>query len=262
MSEHDNERSLKRLNHLRTDVRPVRVGTLFDRYYRRLQLEYRNEYVFKNTLLHEQLLQKYKLSSTVVLDEFKIAASKADFILLNGEIRVFEVKTDLDNFDKLDKQIADYRRFASKIYLVVTERLADRVSQRLLQSSVGIIIYSDSGHLITKKVAEQDDSSLDHSVIFKVLRKAEYLELISKHFGRVPNVPNTRVFSECLTLARELPVITLQNDVRQILRRRNIRCPELLISKRTPTSLKHLCYRMNLTFSQYQDLFRILDTKQ
>ncbi|WP_350293202.1 sce7726 family protein [uncultured Croceitalea sp.] len=76
--------------------------------YKSLLKNYKNEYVYKNILTNKLLLKKYSLRKTIALNEFNIGKSIADFVLLNGEARVYEIKTELDNLEKLDKQVLDY----------------------------------------------------------------------------------------------------------------------------------------------------------
>jgi len=169
------------------------INSVLAGFYHQLESGYRNEYIFKNALLNQELLSKHCLSNTTVLNEFRIGTSIADFVLLNGEIRIFEIKTDLDNFEKLDKQIQDYRKFANRIYIVVSERNAELLTIDFRNSSIGIIGYTDENSLRTIKRARVDNSKLDHEVLFKTLRKPEYLGLIQKRFGAVPEAPNTRI---------------------------------------------------------------------
>ena len=68
----------------------------------------RNEYYYKNTLLNKLLLGIHSVNTTTALTEIPIAKSKADFVLINGKAVVYEIKTELDNFDRLENQINDY----------------------------------------------------------------------------------------------------------------------------------------------------------
>ena len=76
--------------------------------YNVLKDEYRNEYYYKNTLLNKLLLGVHSINTTTALTEIPIAKSKADFVLINGKAVVYEIKTELDNFDRLESQISDY----------------------------------------------------------------------------------------------------------------------------------------------------------
>ncbi len=229
-------------------------------FYTELDSKYRSEYLFKNALLNQELLSKHSLSTTTVLDEFRLAGSIADFVLLNGEIRAFEIKTDLDNLSKLDKQIQDYRKVANKIFLVVSEENARRLIPRYQDSPLGIIGYSTRTRLTTYKDAEDDRSGLEHTALFKTLRKGEYVDLVTRYTGQFPQVPNTLLFRECLSIAKCMSTSELQAEVREILKRRSLNCPELLTSNRTPTTLRHLCYTLNLTESEYDRLHQFLRT--
>ena len=83
--------------------------------YEHLDENYRNEYFYKNTLLNKLLLGKHSLRTTTALTEVPIAHSKADFVLVNGKAVVYEIKTELDNFDRLNTQIADYYKAFSYV---------------------------------------------------------------------------------------------------------------------------------------------------
>ena len=72
---------------------------LLSEIYKELQSNYRNEYFYKNTLLNKLLLGIHSINTTTALTEIPIAKSKADFILINGKAVVYEIKTELDNFD-------------------------------------------------------------------------------------------------------------------------------------------------------------------
>lgn len=239
--------------------RKLSVRTLFERYYRRMETHYRSEYVFKNALLNQKLLAKHSLSTTSVLNEFRIGTSVADFVLLNGEIRVFEIKTDFDTFDKLDKQLGEYRKVANRVYLVVGERGVEKALSRYRKSSVGIIRYTDDNILETVQSARSDSSLFNAETLFKTLRKPEYSALIQSRFGYVPAVPNTQTFQRCLQLAQLLDPQELQDSVRRILKKRTIKSPELLQSGKTPVALKHICYSLDLSRTEYLRLFDFLD---
>ena len=81
---------------------------LISQIYNVLREGYRNEYYYKNTLLNKLLLGIHSVNTTTALTEIPIAKSKADFVLINGKAVVYEIKTELDNFDRLENQINDY----------------------------------------------------------------------------------------------------------------------------------------------------------
>ena len=74
--------------------------------YQYLKKEYQNEYYYKNTLLNKLLLGVHSPHTTTALTRrSRSGNSKADFILINGKAVVYEIKTALDNFDRLDGRI-------------------------------------------------------------------------------------------------------------------------------------------------------------
>ena len=52
--------------------------------------------------------------------QVRIGHSIADFVMINGEGRVYEIKSDLDNFDRLYDQLRDYYRAFSKVSVLVS----------------------------------------------------------------------------------------------------------------------------------------------
>jgi hypothetical protein len=227
--------------------------------YRALLFSYRTEYFYKNTLLTEELLKKYKLTSTVVLNEFKIGKSKADFVLLNGECRIYEIKSDLDGLHKLSKQISDYKKFSDKVYIVTCEKFIDRITTDYQDSSVGIILFSEQNKLVEVKAATSDASSLNHDAIFKTLRKNEYIELVENCFGFRPDVPNTKIFSVCNQLVHKIEIGQFQRLAVEKLKQRTLQCSKLLKSTSTPKELKYLCYVNDLSESEYNRLYKFLN---
>ena len=229
--------------------------------YERLEANYRNEYIYKNALLNQKLLDEHSLDDTIVLDEFRVGSSIADFVLLNGEVRIFEIKTELDGFEKLTKQIEDYQKFADKVFVVVSHKCSTKILDTYENSPLGIIAYTDDGKLKTIKEAISFTDNFNHTTIFKTLRKSEYLAIVKKHFGFIPEVPNTIMFKECLSLISNIEVKQFQRLAFNKLKQRNLRCSELLRSEKTPKELKHICYTLNLSDDEYKNLFNYLNTK-
>lgn len=229
--------------------------------YSELKDKYRNEYLYKNALLNELLLKKYRLTTTTVLNEFTIGSSIADFILLNGEARIYEIKTDLDSLDKLDKQLNDYIQFANKVYVVTSSKHVNKLLTKYDNTTIGIIEFTDRNTFKEHRAAANNARYFSHTTIFKTLRKDEYLDVVKTEFGFVPDVPNTLIFRECLEMIKTLDVSYFQVLAFNKLKKRNIKCPELLVDEKTPYELKHICYTLNLNEDEYADFYNFLNTK-
>lgn len=224
-----------------------------------LQSEYRSEYFYKNNLLNRFLLKQYSLSTTSVFNEFKIGSSIADFVLLNGTARVFEIKTDLDGLEKLEKQLNDYKQFADLVYIVTSSKYIDKLLLDYSNSTIGIIEFTQRNTFKEHKKAESNSSFFNHLTLFKSLRKAEYLDIVKSHFGYIPEVPNTKIFRACFELISSIDVIEFQILTFNKLKKRKIKCPDLLESEKTPFELKQICYTLDFSEQEYNSLYTFLN---
>lgn len=229
---------------------PASLSQALKRVYSVLERDYRNEYVFKNEILQE-LLRNYSLRETRLLSEVRTGSSVADFLFLNGETRVFEIKTDLDGLEKLDKQIDDYRCVAEKIYIVSGERSLDRIRAKYGETKIGILTCGVKNRITVIKEAESDSTHLSHERLFKLMRQSEYLSILSKRLGYKPTAPNTKLFRESLEAAKAIDSQEFQNLVREALKARALRCPQKLLAASTPKSLKYVCHALDLSLGDY-----------
>ena len=90
--------------------------------YTKMKTDYRNEYYYKNTLLNKLLIGKHSVNTTSALTEVNINKSKADFVLINGKAVVYEIKTELDNLDRLECQIMDYYKAFNHVAVLTYEK--------------------------------------------------------------------------------------------------------------------------------------------
>ena len=88
-------------------------GQIISEIYHCLSREHRNEYYYMNTLLNRLLCgNKHNVNTTTALSQVRIDQHIADFVLINGEGLVYEIKSDLDNYDRLFDQLNDYKAFS------------------------------------------------------------------------------------------------------------------------------------------------------
>jgi len=232
---------------------------LLDNVYNELLESYRSEYVYKNALINKKLIKKYSLKNTIALNEFKIGNSIADFVLLNGKARVFEIKTELDGLDKLEKQISDYYSFATEVYIVTSSKHIEKLIELYKETKVGIIELTQKNSFKEIKPALSNIDLLDHSSIFKSLRKNEYINVLKANSFQIPKVPNTLIFKECLNLSKDIHIEDFQKSAIKVLKKRNIKNPDLLKDNRIPNYLKHICYSLNLSKPEYEELNSFLN---
>ncbi len=198
----------------------ITLGKFFEYIFNLLKKHYRNEYIYKNSIVENILIKKHDLETTQMITEFRVGKSKADIVLLNGTSAVYEIKTEYDTLNRLDDQISSYETAFDLIYVVVPESYLGEMHSKL-PDKVGIILYSDQHFLTEIRNAKNNIENIKHEVLFKSLRKPEYLKIIKDNFGFIPDVPNTRIFDECQTLFHQIPITKLQFDFISILKLRN-----------------------------------------
>lgn len=229
--------------------------------YQKMLSEYRNEYIYKNTITNEILIKEYKLKDTILLNEFRIGKSIADLILINGDTKLYEIKTDLDNLNRLDGQLNEYKKAIDYIYIVTNKKYVGTLSDFYSESNYGLIEFEENGNLVIHKKAILDESGFDHVTLFKLLRKNEYLNIIQNYFGYLPEVPNTKIFTTCLNLVTKIEICYFKKLVFKEIKGRTIQFPNFILDPRTPFELKFACYCLDLTPTQYHNLFTVLENK-
>ena len=123
-----------------TKERKITYGEAINKIYEQMEREHRNEYYFKNTILNKLLVEKHELLHTTAFTELPIAESKADMVLINGRGIVYEIKTDLDDFTRLESQIRDYYKAFSYVNVVVSQKQYEKVKSILKDKTVGIYV--------------------------------------------------------------------------------------------------------------------------
>ncbi len=64
---------------------------------------YESEQILKYLLAREIINKKY-----VAAFEVKVKSSRTDFLVINGDTKAYEIKSKLDNLNRLEKQVSDY----------------------------------------------------------------------------------------------------------------------------------------------------------
>ena len=227
---------------------------LISEIYCELKKNYRNEYFYKNTLLNKLLLGVHSVNTTTALTEMAIAKSKADFVLINGKAVVYEIKTELDNLDRLSSQIDDYYKAFDHVAVVTYEKNLQQL-QKVLESidkPVGIYVLRKNGKLGTVRKPQRYTGDLDKEVIFKLLRKSEYEDIIVQRYGYLPEVTQFKYYSVCKKMFLQIPIEESYLLALRILKKRMQLEKEEFV--KIPYELKFLAYFMELTYDDYQKL--------
>lgn len=228
--------------------------------YNQLSKYYRCEYIYKNSLIN-YIIDHYSTKNTSVFDEFSIASSKADLTLLNGDFKIFEIKTELDDFSRLPSQIADYQKVANKVNIVTTKKNINKLLEEYTNSSVGILYLTEKNTIIEAKPANINTDFFEFDALFKLLRKSEYITLTNKFFNTIPDVPNTRIFEECYNLLSKINILEFQKETIELLKLRNKKNLTLLEQSKIPNELIYVCNAINMNEKKYNTLKNFLNQK-
>lgn len=231
---------------------------LISEIYKTLKQNYRNEYYYKNTLLNNLLFKYHNPLKTTALTEIPVSKSIADFILLNGKATVYEIKTELDTFERLDSQLANYYKAFDNVCVVVHETKLDSIKNKLENSNIGIYYISKRGALKKYREPISYISDLDYDIIFKILRKYEYENIISKYFN-LPEVSQFKYYKACKDLFYKIPLDKIYSDFKEQLKQRTNIKIELIRS--VPKEIKSVVYFSKLKDCEYEVLESFLQRK-
>lgn len=227
---------------------------LISEIYSVLKNEYRNEYYYKNTLLNKLLLGVHSVNTTTALTEVPIAKSKADFVLINGKAVVYEIKTELDNLDRLEGQINDYYKAFDHVAVVTYKENIEAIQKKIedIGKPVGIYVLQKKETLKTIQKPKAYKDALDAQILYKILRKPEYEEIILKKYGFLPEVSAFQYYSECRKLFMKIPIEESYIYVLKLLKKRTKIIKEAY--KEIPYELKFLAYFMELKAEDYKKI--------
>lgn len=247
------------LDHYIDGIHKKTYNQVFSECYLYLQKNYRNEYFYKNTLLNKLLLGVHKPSTTVALSEIAIGKSKADFVLINGKAVVYEIKTELDNFDRLETQINDYYKAFNHVCVLTSWKNINAIKEKLANTPVGIYILNKKNQISRIKEPEISAKKLEKEEMFKVLNKNEYERIIEKYYGYLPNVSQVDYYSHCLELFCKIDMGKCYDLYLRELKYRNM--PLIEEFNKVPYELKSIVYFSKYNKNDYNKLFKILNEK-
>lgn len=232
---------------------------LISQIYNILKKRYRNEYYYKNTLLNKLLLGVHSVNTTTALTEIPIAKSKADFILINGKAVVYEIKTELDNFDRLENQVNDYYKAFDHVAVVTCKENLQAMKKKIgmIGKPVGIYILQKRGTITTVQKPQEYRNELDGKVLFKILRKQEYEEILLNKYKYLPEVSEFKYYSECRKMFLEISLEDAYLSSLRLLKKRSHIVKEEF--SKIPYELKFLTYFMGLSSDDYNKIMKFLN---
>lgn len=231
---------------------------IIEKVYATLKNEYRNEYFYKNTILNKLLLHIHSVRTTTALRELPIGSSKADFVLINGKAVVYEIKTELDNFERLEEQVANYYKAFDHVVVVTSIDNEKNIKNfKKIPDTVGIYLLQKNGYFKRVREPVRNNSRIDSNILFKMMRKKEYISIINDYYGYIPVSNQFELYKKCKKLFNNIPLSYLYPRVLFILKQRIQVNEEQFIN--VPYELKFLVYFMDFKQRDYLRLFSFLN---
>lgn len=234
--------------------------------YSYLRKKQRNEYFYLNTIFNKFICGIHNVNTTTALSQLRIGESIADFITINGEGKVYEIKSDLDNLNRLDSQIKEYYKVFSIVSVLVSPFELNNVKKRLdnlgdMGKAVGIYVLSNkiTISMIDGRNPLSFNKFLNHYAMFAMLRKKEYESIIIKKYRKLPSVASVFYFKNCFDQFKKIPILEAQNLVFNELKKRN--AVDADVFKKIPMELKSLIYFNRLSSDKQKSVISFLDKK-
>lgn len=235
----------------------ITLEKFFDTLYDFLLKKYRNEYIYKNTIANKILLGRHSLNTTFMLVEFRAANCKADTVILNGTSNVYEIKTGLDSLYRLNRQIAAYEKIFDMIHVIASPTQVEKAIKTISQD-VGLLELTPKNTIKQVRSATSRKHHVSPEVIFDSLRKDEYTSIIKTEFGYLPDVPNTRIYSECKRLFSSLNPEVAHSYMVKVLKKRGLNNELKNFILSVPKSLKAFAIHSNLSNNEKNHFLSIL----
>lgn len=189
---------------------------------------HRNERLYKALVAKKLLKGRYSLRTSALLTEFRIGASIVDCIVVNGHGHAYEIKTELDSPQKLQKQLADYRRAFRYVTVITHDSLAGRYADLLGGTPTGLLALSPRGALSPRLTATAWADDLHIPTMFAALRQAEYRSIHRNITGEMPQFRPVDEYKACLEQAQMVDAAQYSTLFEEQLRARRALLPDIL----------------------------------
>lgn len=164
--------------------------------YDHLKEHYRCEYIYKNEIANQLLLKFHSDNSATLLKEVNSDSSIADIVIINGDTVAYEIKTELDSFERLPKQLSSYQSLYDFLY-IVTHPGAEKTLINKINNDIGIMLLNNDGVLKTVRYANKNKDFFDPSKAVFTLRQSELVAAYEKHVSKMPLMGTALIYSFC-----------------------------------------------------------------
>lgn len=236
-------------------------GDVVEAAYALLASSYRSEYVYKNLIASKIFVGRHRAANSAILNEFRVGSAVADSLFVNGHATVYEIKTELDNPDKLKHQLAEYYRAFPLVNVVVHESSLDRYERLLSGTPVGLISVGTRWKLSTVFPAVEHASHLCVRTMVNALRVEEMQCVLTSLGFDLPDVPNGLRFARYLDIALEVGPSRFHDAFRTVLKQRRALSGDLRLHRDPQLfPLRALLAQLDPGPTEGENLYRWLST--
>jgi hypothetical protein len=182
LMEGNNSQRFHDLSKLIDTCHSMTIKDVLQNIYILLRNHYRNEYVYKNILISN--IKEYETNTHYALfSEMDIgASSRIDIAHFSSSNHAYEIKTELDSFSRLDKQLNDYKKGFEYIWTIVPEQKLNKLLLTI-DNSIGIKVLDHNNNLTVYRKAQSNLEEITHGGLFSLLRQKEFLLLMKIYYG-------------------------------------------------------------------------------
>lgn len=237
------------------------VHNLFDAAFSILKKKaHRHEYVYKSALTQNILLGKHSLKTASMLTEFRVGDCKADLVILNGTATVYEIKSERDSLNRLERQVSAYRRVFAKVCVIVGENHVDSVIDAV-PGDVGVMCLSSRHQISSVRESLEQPERTSPVAIFDSIRLNEAKQILTRNGLSLPQVPNTELHSALREQFTKLPSEAAHIGMVQVLKQTRNLLPLVDLVGQLPISLQSAALSVPLRKVDHGRLLQAVNTK-
>jgi hypothetical protein len=195
------------------------VEDLYSGVYKLCEREYRNEFIYKNVLIDKLLFKIHSPKTSSLITEFRVGNSKADFVLLNGKSKCYEIKTEYDTLSKLETQVEDYLRVFDDVNIVLHEKHIS-AAFKMLPESVNVYNLQKNNTLtLLQRANNRNYDRFEIKTLINSLRLPELKDICGSLTGESINVNNINIYRHCHQVLASFSDLEIKNEFRKVLKR-------------------------------------------
>lgn len=194
------------------------VSSVFDQAFSLLKKDrYRVEHSYKTAITQKVLLGRHSIRTASLVNEFYVDGCKADIAIFNGTSTAYEIKSERDKMDRLDRQLSSYKKCFSKVYVITGESHLKDV-RSIAPEGVGILILNSRFQISTIREASSNIDDLDIGAMADSVKQSELFSMLNKLGVPTPDVANTEIRTKVKKILKGFPKDEIQSVMVSVLR--------------------------------------------